>query len=88
MAIPEPTGPKKPNFGNVQSGGSTTDPLKSAAVPETRTHTVVKGDTLSKIAKQYYGDANKWREIFAANRDQIEDPDLIRPGQTFKIPSA
>jgi len=48
---------------------------------------VVKGDTLSKIAKQFYGSANRWREIFGANRDQISNPDLIKPGQVFKIPA-
>jgi nucleoid-associated protein YgaU len=47
---------------------------------------VKKGDSLSKIAKDQYGDADKWRKIFEANRDQIQDPDLIHPGQTLRIP--
>jgi nucleoid-associated protein YgaU len=50
------------------------------------THTVVAGDTLSKIAKQYLGDANAYMDIFEANRDKLSDPNLIKPGQVLKIP--
>lgn len=50
------------------------------------TYTVQKGDTLSKISKQYYGDPNKYNRIFEANRDQLSDPDKIKPGQVLKIP--
>lgn len=55
-----------------------------AAAP--RIHEVVAGDTLSKIAKQFYGDASKYPKIFEANRDQLSDPNLIKPGQKLKIP--
>jgi nucleoid-associated protein YgaU len=51
-----------------------------------RTYTVQSGDTLSAIAKAHYGDANAYRRIFDANRDQLSDPDLIKPGQVLKIP--
>lgn len=51
-----------------------------------RIHEVVAGDTLSKIAKQFYGDASKYPKIFEANRDQLSDPNLIKPGQKLKIP--
>ena len=51
-----------------------------------RTYKVVAGDTLSKIAKKYYGDANKYMKIFEANKDQLKDPDKIKVGQTLKIP--
>lgn len=51
-----------------------------------QSYTVQSGDSLSKIAKQVYGDASQWQRIFEANRDQIDDPDKIFPGQTFKIP--
>lgn len=71
--------PKKADFGNVQGGVQST----AAAA---QTYTVVSGDSLSKIAKRFYGNANRWREIFEANRDQISNPDLIRPGQVLKIP--
>jgi len=50
------------------------------------TYTIKKGDTLSKIAKREYGNANDWRRIFEANRDTIKDPDKIFPGKTIKIP--
>ena len=54
--------------------------------PAGKTYTVVQGDSLSKIAKREYGDANKWRQIYQANRDVIENPDLIEPGQNLIIP--
>ena len=50
------------------------------------TYTVKAGDTLSKIAKQLLGDANSYPAIFDANRDQLSDPDKIKPGQVLKIP--
>jgi nucleoid-associated protein YgaU len=49
-------------------------------------HTVVKGDTLSAIAKKYYGDANKYAMIFEANKPMLKDPDKIYPGQSLRIP--
>ena len=52
-----------------------------------RTYTVKAGDTLSAIAKQHLGDANAYTKIFEANRDQLSDPDKIKPGQVLKIPS-
>ena len=50
------------------------------------TYTVQQGDSLSKIAKQELGDANAWKRIFEANRDVLDDPDKIQPGQTLKLP--
>ena len=50
-------------------------------------HTVEKGESLSKIAKHYYGDLMKYKEIFAANRDQLSDPDSIEVGQVLTIPA-
>ena len=81
----------RPDFSDVTGGGSSTAP--KAATPATpappdETYTVVAGDSLSKIAKRVYGDANQWRRIFEANRDQIHNPDLIKPGQRLKIPAA
>jgi nucleoid-associated protein YgaU len=69
------------DFGNVQSGSAST----AAAA---RTYTVQRGDSLSRIARHAYGDANRWHEIFEANRDQIDDPDLIHPGQVLKLPDS
>lgn len=51
-----------------------------------RTYTVKSGDTLSRIAKEFYGDAQAYPRIFDANRDQLSDPNKIQPGQILKIP--
>jgi len=51
-------------------------------------YVVKKGDTLSTIAQEHYGDANRWREILEANKDQIENPNVIRPGWELDIPGA
>ena len=77
----------KADFSDVQSGSSTTAPATPAAGAAAETYTVKSGDSLSKIAKQAYGDGSKWRAIFDANRDQLEDPDLIHPGQVLKLPA-
>ena len=73
----------KADFSDVDGGSSSTAPA-----PSGQQYTVVKGDSLSKIAKRVYGDAQQWRKIYEANRDQIKNPDLIYPGQTFTIPDA
>ncbi|MCB0731810.1 MAG: LysM peptidoglycan-binding domain-containing protein, partial [Ignavibacteriae bacterium] len=49
-------------------------------------HTVVSGDTLGKISKEYLGEAGKYMEIFNANKDQLSNPDLIKVGQVLTIP--
>lgn len=53
-----------------------------------RTYTIEKGDTLSKIAKEQLGHASAWKQIFEANRDVLDDPDRIFPGQVIKLPAA
>lgn len=77
--MPDPKIPKA-DFSDVESGSSST------AASAGKSYTVVKGDSLSKIAKRFYGDAQQWQKIYEANRDQIKNPDLIYPGQTFRIP--
>ena len=62
-------------------GRSLTDPYTGFAI-----HTVVQGETLSGIAEQWYGDADRYRRIFQANRHLLEDPDVIVPGQELRIP--
>lgn len=87
-----------PDFRNVDSRvGSTERPVNAggsagtggmqppAAQPQT--YTVVSGDTLSHIARQFYGNASRWPRIFDANRDKISDPDKIFPGQVLRIPA-
>jgi nucleoid-associated protein YgaU len=56
--------------------------------PKVTTYTVKSGDTLSKIAKEHLGDANAYMKIFEANKDQLTDPDKIKPGQVLKVPAA
>jgi nucleoid-associated protein YgaU len=53
-----------------------------------KTYTVKAGDTLSKIAKEHLGSANAYMKIFEANKDQLADPDKIKPGQVLKLPAA
>ena len=54
--------------------------------PEAQFHTVKSGDSLSKISKEYYGDARKYNIIFEANKPMLKDPNLIYPGQVLRIP--
>lgn len=90
-----------PNFSDTTSGSSSvagsspradfsdvTAGESSTASAGGQTYTVKSGDSLSKIAKQVYGDANAWHRIYEANRDKIKNPDLIHPGQEFTIPGA
>jgi nucleoid-associated protein YgaU len=92
----------KPDFSDVQGGVKSTaadmppaaradfsdvQSQVSSTADGTTAYTVTAGDNLSKIAKHFYGNANAWKQIFDANRDQLTDPDRIKPGQTLKIPS-
>ena len=73
--------------GNVSGVAAVNDLLTvDAPEPESRYHTVVSGDNLSKIAKAYYGDANKYPVIFEANKPMLSNPDKIYPGQLLRIP--
>jgi nucleoid-associated protein YgaU len=75
----------RPDFSNVRSGASSTAPVLDA--PGTTTYIVRGGDSLSKIAKHHYGDANLWPRIYEANREVIgTNPDLIKPGQKLLLP--
>jgi nucleoid-associated protein YgaU len=92
--------PDKPDFSDVVSGSSSTAsaPSSSSAPSgqtsgsaasggsEPRSYVVQGGDSLSKIAKKFYGDANAWHRIFEANKDRIKNPDLIQPGWKLVIP--
>jgi nucleoid-associated protein YgaU len=84
---------QKPDFSSVRSGSSSTagSPVGTTgtaapAPTASRTYTVKKGDSLSKIALREYGDAQQWHRIYDANRDLINDPDLIQPGWNLKLP--
>ena len=66
----------------VNSGTTPVQPTSTGV----RSYTIKSGDSLSKIAKKYYGNANEWQKIYKANQDKIKDPDLIHPGQQIIIP--
>ena len=79
--------------GNVQGVAQVEDKLKVAPASKTAAseapaqfYTVVKGDTLSRISKQFYGSAQKYNRIFEANRPLLKHPDRIYPGQVLRIP--
>jgi nucleoid-associated protein YgaU len=73
--------------GNHEGIGSVDDRMTVAKQePEAQYYEVKKGDTLSKIAKEHYGDANKYMTIFEANKPMLKDPDEIYPGQRLRIP--
>jgi nucleoid-associated protein YgaU len=74
------------NFSDVQGGSSSTAPSPQQPQSSSTTYTVVKGDSLSKIAKRLLGDASLWPKIYEANRATISNPDLIHPGQVLNIP--
>jgi nucleoid-associated protein YgaU len=60
--------------------------IDAAAAETAKTYTVRAGDTLSKIAKEFLGDANAYMKIFDLNKDQLTNPDAIKPGQVLKLP--
>jgi nucleoid-associated protein YgaU len=73
--------------GNVAGVGSVNDMLVvDTPAPEAQYHAVVSGDNLSKIAKKFYGDPNKYPVIFEANKPMLTHPDKIYPGQMLRIP--
>ena len=79
----------KPDFSNVQSEVTSTEEITEGGGGGTgeQTYTVQAGDNLSKIAASFYGKQD-WKRIYDANRDQLDDPDKISPGQVLKIPAA
>lgn len=88
----------KPDFSNVSGGVASTESSMGAGSSggglgsaggggwESKTYTVKSGDTLSKISKEFYGEANKYNQIFEANKPMLKDPDKIYPGQVLRIP--
>ena len=73
--------------GNVAGVASVNDQLTvEVPVDESKFYTVRNGDSLSKIAKEFYGNANAYMKIFEANKPMLSHPDKIYPGQTLRIP--
>jgi nucleoid-associated protein YgaU len=77
------------NPGQSTQAGTTAGQATNAPRPGAQTqrdYVVQSGDSLSKIARQFYGNANEWNKIYQANKDKIKDPNLIHPGQKLIIP--
>lgn len=73
--------------GNVHGIAAVDDNMTvDLSQPASQFYTVVKGDTLSKIAKEFYGNANEYQKIFEANKPMLTHPDKIYPGQNLRIP--
>lgn len=73
--------------GNVHGVSAVNDMMTvDLSQPPAQFYTVVKGDTLSKIAKEFYGNANEYQKIFEANKPMLTHPDKIYPGQNLRIP--
>ncbi len=77
---------QSPDSQQTTASAAPVDTGIGSAASSARTYTVVSGDTLSKIAKQFYNDGNQWPRIFDANRDILSNPDRINPGQHLRIP--
>ncbi len=78
-------------LGNTQGVATVDDRLAVVAsepAAEATMYTVKGGDSLSKIAKEFYGDAMRYPEIFEANKPMLKDPDKIYPGQVLRIPAS
>lgn len=73
---------EKADFSDVTAKVESTEEIVGGT-----SYTIEKGDTLSKIARDHYGKASAWHQIFEANRDVIDDPDRIFPGQVIKLPA-
>ena len=71
---------------SVDSGRAMGAAAGGGQAPGNQTYEIKSGDTLSKISKQFYGNANEYMRIFYANRDQLSDPDKIKAGQKLVIP--
>jgi LysM repeat protein len=71
----------------VDAGAAPQAQQSSSSNPMGEVYEVKSGDSLSKIAKQFYGDANRYMDIFNANKDKLSDPNKIQPGQKLVIPA-
>ena len=89
VAAPQPvrqTAAPATGFPGGAQGGTVQPQAQPTVQPESKFYQVKPGDTLSKIAKTFYGDANKYQAIFQANTPMLKDPDEIYPGQVLRIP--
>ena len=72
--------------GPSSGGGTAAAAAPAAAKPSSKSYTVKSGDTLSRIAKEHLGNAADYMKIFNLNKDQLTDPDMIKPGQVLRLP--
>jgi len=86
IALAKPPAAAVPAAAPVVAGGTLAPTAAEVAKAAQKVHVVEKGDTLSAIAKKYYGKANAYMKIFEANKDVLTDPDKIKPGQKLRIP--
>jgi nucleoid-associated protein YgaU len=79
-----------PNFSDliadIQTPAAAAAAAGASSTPAARSYTVQPGDSLSKISKQFYGNASMYMKIFEANKDKLDDPDKIRAGMDLRIP--
>lgn len=78
---------EKPFEGSWDSETLEHDEAQAKQVTEEQHHVVQEGESLSRIAEKYYGSTERWQLVYDANRDQIDDPDFIQPGQRLYIPN-
>ena len=71
---------------DIQTPAAAAAAAGASSTPAARTYTVQPGDSLSKISKQFYGNASMYTKIFEANKDKLDDPDKIRAGMDLRIP--
>jgi nucleoid-associated protein YgaU len=71
---------------DIQTPAAAAAAAGASSTPAARTYTVQPGDSLSKISKQFYGNASMYMKIFEANKDKLDDPDKIRAGMDLRIP--
>lgn len=83
--MPDSTTPAS-DFSDMSGGSSSEAMSAEESQNSTQTYTVVSGDSLSKIAKHFYGDSSQWKGIWEANKSAIKNPDLIELGQVLIIP--
>lgn len=83
VSSPQPAArPQAPSPGPAATNAKAEKP--AAAAP--RDYVIQSGDSLSRIARQFYGNSNDWQKIYQANKDKIKDPNVIHPGQKIIIP--
>jgi nucleoid-associated protein YgaU len=71
---------------DIQTPAAAAAAVGASSTPAARTYTVQPGDSLSKISKQFYGNASMYMKIFEANKDKLDDPDKVRAGMDLRIP--